>query len=178
MVFACAESCTGGLLAHQMTVPAGSSEVFWGAAVTYANEAKTRMLGVSSGLLSDHGAVSGPVAEAMVTGLLAVSGVPLAVSITGVAGPAGGTEAKPVGTVWFGLGATKQGTTRFATVRVQCVGTRGQIQRQAAAWARRLATCWWDSDMALDSLRSLTDNNGRSSLEAFQTPAPLFPHPL
>jgi len=161
-----------------MTALAGASDVFWGAAVTYANEAKTGVLGVPSDLIAAHGAVSGPVAEAMVTGLLAVSGVPLAVSITGVAGPTGGTDAKPVGTVWFGLGATQHGVTRVAAVRVLCGGTRSQIQRQAAAWARRLATFWWDSDMALDSLRSLTDNNGSASLEAFQTPAPLSPHPL
>ena len=96
-----AESCTGGLVVATLTAIAGSSDVVERAYVTYANEAKREMLGVPWDALMGHGAVSDPVARAMAAGALARSGVDLAVSVTGVAGPGGGTPDKPVGLVHF-----------------------------------------------------------------------------
>ncbi len=100
---ATAESCTGGLLAGTCTAPAGASDWFAAGFVTYANDAKTGLLGVPDALIARHGAVSAEVADAMARGALAHAGVQLALSITGVAGPGGGSVAKPVGTVWLGL---------------------------------------------------------------------------
>lgn len=97
----CAESCTGGWLAKCLTDRAGSSAWFEFGFVTYGNNAKQKLLGVRAATLDAHGAVSQQVAEAMATGARRVSGADLAVAITGIAGPAGGTAAKPVGTVWF-----------------------------------------------------------------------------
>jgi nicotinamide-nucleotide amidase len=94
-----AESCTGGLVAATLTAIAGSSDVVERGFVTYANEAKREMLGVPWDALLGHGAVSEPVARAMATGALAHSQADIAVSVTGVAGPGGGTEDKPVGLV-------------------------------------------------------------------------------
>ena len=99
---ATAESCTGGFIAHKVTMVSGSSNVFGRGFVTYANEAKTELLGVSEELLEEHGAVSEPVARAMADGCLQVSGADHAVAVTGIAGPTGGSEDKPVGTVFIG----------------------------------------------------------------------------
>ncbi|MCQ8184330.1 CinA family protein [Parvularcula maris] len=103
-----AESCTGGLIAAAITSVSGSSSVFGEGFVTYANEAKTRALGVPEDILVKHGAVSGEVAALMAEGAKARSGADLAVSVTGIAGPGGGSADKPVGLVWFGL-ATPEG---------------------------------------------------------------------
>ena len=100
---ATAESCTGGLIANTLTDVAGSSAVFHRGYVTYANEAKTDILGVPSTLLEMHGAVSEEVVRAMAEGCLSVSGADHAIAVSGIAGPAGGTEAKPVGTVYIGI---------------------------------------------------------------------------
>lgn len=106
MMLATAESCTGGLVAALITSVAGSSAVLEQGAVTYSNAAKTRMLGVAADLIETHGAVSQPVAEAMAAGARTRAGVDLAVSITGIAGPGGGSNEKPVGLVHFGLATT------------------------------------------------------------------------
>jgi len=98
---ATAESCTGGLIAAALTAIAGSSDVVDRAFITYSNEAKREMLGVPWDAILGHGAVSDPVARAMAAGALARSGADLAVSVTGVAGPGGGTVEKPVGLVHF-----------------------------------------------------------------------------
>ena len=98
-----AESCTGGMISAACTDLAGSSDWFERGFVTYANEAKTDMLGVAPALLQRFGAVSEPVARAMVLGALARSHAQVAVAVTGVAGPSGGSPDKPVGTVWFGF---------------------------------------------------------------------------
>lgn len=98
---AVAESCTGGLVAGALTEIAGSSDVFDRGFVTYSNEAKTQMLGVSPEIIDTFGAVSIAVAWAMAQGALAKSNADVAVAITGVAGPGGGTDRKPVGTVVF-----------------------------------------------------------------------------
>ena len=100
---ATAESCTGGRIANRITDVAGSSEVFTHGFVTYSNLAKQQLLGVDEELLATHGAVSKEVALAMAKGALAKSGADIAVSVTGIAGPGGGSEEKPVGTVWIGL---------------------------------------------------------------------------
>ncbi|MEM6383551.1 MAG: CinA family protein [Pseudomonadota bacterium] len=102
-MIATAESCTGGLIAATLTEIAGSSAVVDRGFVTYSNEAKQDMLGVPITLIASHGAVSEPVARAMADGALARSEADLAISVTGVAGPSGGSPDKPVGTVHFGL---------------------------------------------------------------------------
>ena len=100
-MLATAESCTGGMVAAACTDRAGSSAWFERGFVTYSNSAKTQMLGVDAQLITTHGAVSEPVARAMAQGVLQHSAAQLALAITGVAGPGGGSVAKPVGTVWF-----------------------------------------------------------------------------
>ena len=100
---ATAESCTGGLIAAALTAIAGSSDVMDRGFVTYSNDAKNELLGVPMGLIQALGAVSEPVVRCMAEGALARSRAHIAVSVTGVAGPGGGSKEKPVGLVWFGL---------------------------------------------------------------------------
>lgn len=102
-LLASAESCTGGLIAAACTDLAGSSNWFERGLVTYSNDAKTEMLGVDAALIASHGAVSEPVVRAMAQGAITHSKAQVAVAVTGVAGPSGGSRAKPVGTVWFGF---------------------------------------------------------------------------
>lgn len=99
---ACAESCTGGLIAASCTALSGSSDWFERGFVTYSNRAKTEQLGVPAELLAQHGAVSEAVARAMAQGALAHAQADCSLAVTGVAGPTGGTPDKPVGLVWFG----------------------------------------------------------------------------
>jgi PncC family amidohydrolase len=98
-----AESCTGGLVGHLITNLSGSSDFFLGGIIAYANEIKRDALGVPEDLLVAHGAVSSPVALAMAQGVRRALGVDVGVSVTGVAGPLGGTPEKPVGTVYIGV---------------------------------------------------------------------------
>ncbi|HEY9067754.1 MAG TPA: nicotinamide-nucleotide amidohydrolase family protein, partial [Burkholderiaceae bacterium] len=101
LTIASAESCTGGLIAAACTGIAGSSDWFERGFVTYSNEAKTESLGVPAALIAAHGAVSDAVARAMAEGALAHSRAQIAVAVTGIAGPGGGSPGKPVGTVWM-----------------------------------------------------------------------------
>jgi len=132
---ATAESCTGGLVAAALTEIAGSSAVVDRGFVTYSNEAKMAMLGVPEATLRIHGAVSPETAAAMAEGALANSDAQLAVSITGIAGPGGATEGKPVGLVCFGL-AGRDRPTRTLTVNFG--GDRPAIRRAAAGRALAL----------------------------------------
>ncbi|WP_428490147.1 CinA family protein [Rhodopila sp.] len=110
MMLATAESCTGGLIAAALTAIAGSSDVLDRGFVTYSNDSKTEMIGVPLALIETHGAVSEEVARAMAEGTLARSRAAIALSVTGVAGPGGGSAEKPVGLVCFGLAGTAQPT--------------------------------------------------------------------
>jgi nicotinamide-nucleotide amidase len=105
---ATAESCTGGLIAGACTDLSGSSNWFERGFITYSNDAKTEMLGVDAALIERRGAVSEQVVHAMVQGALTHSHAEVAVAVTGVAGPTGGSRAKPVGTVWFGFAVPGQ----------------------------------------------------------------------
>lgn len=115
---AAAESCTGGLIAAACTALAGSSDWFERGFVTYSNDAKTEVLGVQPALLQAHGAVSEPVARAMVAGALQRAPVQLAVAVTGIAGPGGAVAGKPVGTVWVAWGTP-------AAVQAECLQLGG-----------------------------------------------------
>ena len=132
---ATAESCTGGLVAAALTEVAGSSDVVDRGFVTYSNAAKTEMLGVPADLIAAHGAVSEAVARAMAEGALARSRAQLAVAVTGLAGPGGGSADKPVGLVWLGC-ARAGGDT--LTARHVFPGDRTAIRRAAVAEALAL----------------------------------------
>lgn len=124
-----AESCTGGLIASMMTREPGSSRVFGSGFVTYANTAKRDLLGVSPELLDRFGAVSEPVVAAMLRGALARSGADIGVAVSGIAGPGGATEDKPVGTVWLAWGTEDDLRTHRAVVS----GSRSLFQNVVAA---------------------------------------------
>lgn len=131
---ATAESCTGGLLAACCTAVAGSSTWFERGVVSYSNLAKRELLDVPAALIEQHGAVSEPVAAAMALGLLARTPADLGVSITGVAGPGGGSADKPVGLVWLGVALRGQPAR---TWRLQCPGDRHAVRSltvQQALW--------------------------------------------
>ena len=130
---ACAESCTGGLIAHKITQLSGVSQFFMGGVVTYSNQAKTDFLGVTQALLEKHGAVSSEVAAAMAEGARQKFGVDIAISTTGVAGPTGGSAEKPVGLVWLGL-ATADGVKTKA-LQLGQEQPRVVIQERAAKHA-------------------------------------------
>jgi competence/damage-inducible protein CinA-like protein len=137
LTLATAESCTGGLIAKQLTDIPGSSAWFLEGAVTYANAAKMRQLGVPQALLEEHGAVSTQVAEAMAQGMRRAAGSDLALAVTGIAGPDGGTAEKPVGTVYIAL-ADRDGC---AVRRCLFSGSREEIRTVTAVtaldWLRR-----------------------------------------
>ncbi len=136
MMVATAESCTGGMVAAALTDVPGSSAVAERGFVTYSNEAKVDMLGVPMELIDLHGAVSAPVARLMAIGALINSRADIAVSVTGIAGPDGGSDSKPVGLVWFGL-ADRDGKTRIER-RVFAEGSRDFVRTKATETALHL----------------------------------------
>jgi nicotinamide-nucleotide amidase len=125
---AVAESCTGGLLGARLTEIPGSSDVFVGGVIAYDNALKVELLGVPETLLAEHGAVSEPVARAMAVGAARRFNVAAAISVTGVAGPGGGTPEKPVGTVWIGCSCNGAVETR----RSVFPGSRHEVRARAA----------------------------------------------
>ncbi len=143
-MLATAESCTGGMIAANCTNLSGSSHWFERGFVTYSNEAKHEMLGVDSVLISEHGAVSEPVAQAMALGAMRRSQAQVTLAVTGVAGPTGGSADKPVGTVWFAW-ATPSDTgptlgAETAWVKTECMqfnGDRAAVREAAAQHALR-----------------------------------------
>ncbi len=136
MTLSVAESCTGGLVGHRLTNIAGSSAYFERGVVVYSNRAKQELLGVPEEVLRTHGAVSAACAEAMARGICERSGSPCGLSITGIAGPDGGSAAKPVGTVFIGVAVAGEVVSR----RFRFGGDRNSVKRQSA-------------QMALDMLR-------------------------
>lgn len=132
-----AESCTGGWIAKVLTDIAGSSAWFERSFITYSNEAKEQMVGVRGETLAQHGAVSEPVVVEMAIGALKAARAGYAISVSGIAGPDGGSESKPVGTVWFAIAsAAGEGITRCERFD----GDRESVRRQATAYA--LHTMW------------------------------------
>jgi nicotinamide-nucleotide amidase len=131
---AVAESCTGGLVGARLTAVPGSSDVFVGGLIAYDNSVKREELDVPAELLEQHGAVSEPVARAMVEGVARRFKVPAAVSVTGIAGPGGGSDSKPVGTVWIGCLVDEPGPAR----RFVFPGSRHEIRARAAQAALHL----------------------------------------
>jgi len=141
-MLATAESCTGGMVAAALTDIAGSSDVIERGLVTYSNQAKTELLAVPPALIGEHGAVSAEVAAAMAFGALQRTPADLAVAVTGVAGPGGGSAAKPVGLVWFGSGrrggpiATESHVFPGDRAAVRLAATRRALELLLAAAGR------------------------------------------
>ena len=129
---ATAESCTGGLIAAACTAVAGSSDWFERGFVTYSNDAKTELLGVDAALIAGHGAVSEEVARAMAEGALVHSHANFGVAVTGIAGPGGATQGKPVGTVWLAL-AQRGAATRSELLQIG--GDRSAVREQTVQHA-------------------------------------------
>lgn len=125
---ATAESCTGGLIAHKITALAGASDYYRGGVVAYSNEVKECALGVSHATLEAHGAVSEETVREMVEGVRSRLGADYAVATTGIAGPGGGTPAKPVGTVWIGVASDSKTVARLLHLN----GTRSEIAEQTS----------------------------------------------
>jgi nicotinamide-nucleotide amidase len=145
---ALAESCTGGLISKRLTDVAGSSAYFVEGFVTYSNASKTRLLGVPEEMISEHGAVSEPVAQAMAEGAREASGADYGLSVTGVAGPGGGTEEKPVGLVYVGV-ADAEGSMAEKLDLTAWARSRGSIRERSA-------------NRALDLLRLRIEGRGGS----------------
>ena len=131
LTLSAAESCTGGRIGDKITNVPGSSDYFLGSAVTYSNEAKVALLGVKEKSLKAYGAVSQQVAEEMALGCRKLFGSDIAVSTTGIAGPAGGSAEKPVGLVWFGVSDGRKTTTD----RKVFPGDREQVKEAASQHA-------------------------------------------
>ena len=137
ITLAAAESCTGGMVCETVTSLPGASAVFLGGVVSYANEVKINVLGVSSESLERYGAVSEDVAARMAEGVRRITGADIGISTTGIAGPGGGTAEKPVGTVCFGVSSvngTKSCTRHFGSDK-----ERDEIRRMATEFALSLA---------------------------------------
>ena len=140
MKLSCAESCTGGLVQGALTSVPGSSDAFLGGVVAYSDEAKRKVLGVDPEVLTRHGAVSGECARAMAEGVLRLYGASLAVSVTGIAGPGGGSEEKPTGTVWFAVASMEEGGVRSSAFLRNLRGDRDGVRERAVACA--LSALW------------------------------------
>lgn len=136
LILSAAESCTAGAFVNSFASVAGASAVLWGSFVVYSNEAKTRLLGVDDSVLAEHGAVSEPCVKAMLDGVFSVTPASVAVAISGIAGPSGGTAQKPVGTVFVGVGI-RDG--RSLVVRLSLRGKRERIMQKSALVAAVLA---------------------------------------
>jgi nicotinamide-nucleotide amidase len=138
---ATAESCTGGLIAALLTAHAGSSDVFERGFVTYSNEAKTEILGVPAELIAENGAVSAPVAAAMAQGALHHSRADAAVSVTGIAGPGGGSDQKPVGLVYIAVATREEEGAYVEEFRFEDNG-RDTIRNDAARMALEMLVAY------------------------------------
>ncbi len=132
LMLSTAESCTGGLIAAAITERAGSSQIFERGYVTYSNEAKQDTLGISEVMLETYGAVSGQCAKNMAIGALGNSQADISVSVTGIAGPEGGSDEKPVGLVYFGIASKTHGAKTF---ECHFKGSRAEIRTQSVAFA-------------------------------------------
>lgn len=132
---ATAESCTGGWIAKAVTDVPGSSDVLGYGIVSYSNEAKRSLLKVRAETLDMHGAVSEATVIEMASGVLELSGADLAVAVSGVAGPGGGSDAKPVGTVWFGWARRSDAGVTTAAERLNFAGGRDDVRRQTVEYA-------------------------------------------
>ncbi len=141
LTIALAESCTGGLIGHRLTEVAGSSAYVDRGVTCYSNQSKIEVLGVPSSILKKYGAVSGPVAKAMAEGIRSRSGVDVGLSVTGVAGPGGGTRSKPVGLVYVGLSAPRQSVTTAFRFH----GDRKTIKLRASQAALDVLRRWLDN---------------------------------
>jgi nicotinamide-nucleotide amidase len=136
---ATAESCTGGLVAERITKVPGSSDYFVGSIISYTDEMKSRLLGVPQEMIERHTAVSGEVAEAMARGIKERTGATIGVSVTGIAGPSGGTQAVPVGTVYVGLADDVMTTNR----RLVLPGDRHLVRWRASTVALEMVRRWY-----------------------------------
>jgi nicotinamide-nucleotide amidase len=134
-----AESCTAGWIAKALTDVPGSSLWVDSGYVTYSNAAKMRDVGVSARTLAEHGAVSEATVREMANGALRAAGVEMAVAVSGIAGPDGGTASKPVGTVWFGIATVEAQGAAATCDRRHFSGDREQVRRQSVEHALRLA---------------------------------------
>lgn len=134
-----AESCTAGWIAKALTDIAGSSGWVDSGYITYSNTAKMRDVGVSARTLSEHGAVSEATVREMANGALRAAGVEMAIAVSGIAGPDGGTAEKPVGTVWFAVATPEAREEAAVCERRQFGGDRDQVRRQTVEHALRLA---------------------------------------
>jgi len=138
LTVACAESCTGGMVSAAITDTPGASEVFLGGVVSYSNEAKQRILGVDAALLAEHGAVSEQAALSMAEGGRRMFGADIAVSVTGIAGPGGGSAEKPVGLVWMAVSSTWGAS---ASKNLFAKGSRESVRQRATSAALDLLRC-------------------------------------
>ena len=134
-----AESCTAGWIAKALTDVPGSSQWVDSGFVTYSNSAKVRNVGVSARTLEEHGAVSEATVREMANGALRAAGVEMAIAVSGIAGPDGGTAAKPVGTVWLAVATLEAQGPAAICERHQFGGDRDQVRRQSVDHALRLA---------------------------------------
>lgn len=132
---ATAESCTGGWIARAVTAVSGSSACFGYGLVSYSDDAKRRLLHVPRTLLAEHGAVSEAVVRAMAAGAMRLSGADLAVAVSGIAGPGGGSATKPVGTVWLAWSRRGEPGPRTETARERLDGDREAVRRQTVVKA-------------------------------------------